>query len=181
MSARAKPDRARVFFALWPKPRVRESLAAVTRAAQAECGGRATAAEKLHLTLAFLGDVDRARLAAVRSIASAVTGAPFELHLTRVGWWRHNHIVWAGSDHSPQGLEELVSSLHRGLSAEGYAFEDRPYAAHVTLVRNALRAPAQAAIPRLVWPVAAFALVESVPAGGGVRYEVLAQWPLGAP
>jgi 2'-5' RNA ligase len=181
LSALAKPDRARVFFALWPEPAVRERLAAATRIAHGECGGRATAPEKLHLTLIFLGAIDRARLPAVRSIASAIAIPAFELHLTKIGWWRHNRLVWAGGDQCPPALQTLVSSLQSGLGREGYALDERPYAPHVTLLRNALRGPTKAAIAAVAWPVHDFALVESVAAGGGVRYEVLAQWPLCAP
>ena len=47
----------RLFFALWPDEGVRAELARWTRALHAACGGRTTRADKLHLTLAFLGEV----------------------------------------------------------------------------------------------------------------------------
>jgi 2'-5' RNA ligase len=170
----AAGERARVFFALWPDEAVRAALSAAALRAQAECGGRATAAAKIHLTLFFVGDIDRARITQLEACASAVEGSPFELEIDVLAYWRHNRIVWAGARSSPVELGRLVAALTTRLAAAGYRGEDRPYVPHVTLVRNARRAPRETALQTPVWRARELVLVESV-AG---RYDVVSRWAL---
>jgi 2'-5' RNA ligase len=170
-----------VFFALWPGPAVRDALAAAAVKAQAECAGRAAPAAKLHMTLFFVGDIERARLGALESCAAAVRAERFALDMDVLGYWRHNRIVWAGARQCPAALESLVSQLRANLALEGIAGEDRPFVPHVTLVRSARAAPKDTILDTPEWDVGAFALVESVRVGGAVRYEVRGRWPLTPP
>jgi 2'-5' RNA ligase len=171
--------RARVFFALWPEDEVRAALAQAGVHAQAECGGRATASDKIHLTLFFVGDIERSRVAALEACASRVAADPFELDMSTLGYWRHNRIVWAGARHCPGELATLVDNLSLNLAGEGIRGEDRAYVPHVTLVRNARRAPVRSALEAPVWKARELVLVESVRAAGVVRYEIVGGWPLG--
>jgi RNA 2',3'-cyclic 3'-phosphodiesterase len=172
-----KPGQARVFFALWPDPAVREALAALAQSCEAECGGRLTAPAKIHLTLFFVGEIGRAALTRLHDVADAITAAPFALVLTELGYWRHNRIVWAAA-RCPPALALLVSELTRELARLGLRGEERPYVPHVTLLRNARRAPASNTFSPIDWRAREFVLVESVAAHGGSRYEVIARWPL---
>ena len=45
----------RIFFAVWPPAETARALAGWADEAQRATGGKATAEEKIHLTLAFLG------------------------------------------------------------------------------------------------------------------------------
>lgn len=143
-----------------------------------ECGGRAILARNIHLTLIFLGDVERERLPQLEAAAAAVEGPRFELCVGRAEYWRHNRIVWAGVERCPEALLELVDRLGQGLSSAGFRFDKRAYVPHVTLLRNARRAPPQAEMPAVAWPIASFALAESVQREKGRAYEVLREWPL---
>jgi len=172
-------ETARLFFAAWPSPAVQESLGKLAQGLKRECGGRAIPAHNIHLTLAFLGDVARDRLARLEEIAAAVSGQRFELDVARVEYWRHNRIVWAGVDQCPGELQALAAGLEQALAPEGFRFDRRPYVPHITLLRDARRAPAMAAIPAVSWRVHDFALVESVPRERGRVYGVLRRWPLG--
>jgi 2'-5' RNA ligase len=176
----AEPS-ARVFFALWPGAFVRDALAAAAVKAQAECAGRATPAAKLHITLFFVGEIERARLGALETCAAAVRAERFALDMGVLGYWRHNRIVWAGARQCPTALESLVSQLTANLAREGIAGEDRRFVPHVTLVRNARGAPKETSLDAPEWDVRTFALVESVRVGGGVRYDVRGEWPLTPP
>jgi 2'-5' RNA ligase len=171
----------RVFFALWPGPGVRDALAAAALKAQAECAGRTTPAAKLHVTLFFVGEIERARLGALQTCAAAVRAERFVLDMEVLGYWRHNRIVWAGARQCPPALDSLVSQLTANLALEGIAGEDRRFVPHVTLVRSARCAPKDTSLDAPQWEVPAFTLVESVRAGGGVRYDVLGRWPLTPP
>jgi RNA 2',3'-cyclic 3'-phosphodiesterase len=170
-------ERARVFFALWPDDAVRAALSAAALLAQDECGGRATAAAKIHLTLFFVGGVPRTELPTLVRCAESIRADAFELDADVLGYWRHNRIVWAGTRETPPPLRRLVADLSAALALEGYRGEDRPYVPHLTLVRNARRAPrtADLTVPR--WRAREFVLAES--AGGS--YRVLFRWPLRPP
>jgi 2'-5' RNA ligase len=71
-----------------------------------------------------------------------------------------------------------VSKLTRELARLGLRAEERPYVPHVTLLRNARRAPARNTFSPIDWRAREFVLVESVAANGGSGYEVIARWPL---
>ena len=167
-----------MFFALWPTDEVRSALAAAAQSAQAQCGGRATPAEKIHLTLFFIGSFDRARLASITDIGTSVRENAFDFAVDRVGSFRRKGIVWAGTSETPRELPRLVESLRTGLAGVGISGEERPYVPHVTLVRDAARRPADDILRPSTWRAREFALVESVPAGGGVRYQNIGVWPL---
>jgi 2'-5' RNA ligase len=157
---------------------VRAALAAMAHEAQARSGGRAAVPANIHLTLFFVGDVERQRSVALEEAAGEVRGASFELAIDRVGYWRHNRIVWAGTAACPPALIELESSLRAALARLGVHGDTRPYAPHITLVRDAARKPGPAVFAPLAWQVREFVLVESVPRAGGVSYEPRARWRL---
>ena len=169
---------ARLFFAVWPAPEIQRALGELGKALQRRCGGRAIVAGNIHLTLVFLGDVARDRLPRLDAVAAAISAPPFDLSVNRVEYWRHNRIVWAGVERCPDALQSLVAHLEQALVAEGFHFDRRPYVPHVTLLRNARRAPSDAATRAVAWPVIRFALVESVARERGRVYEVLREWPL---
>jgi 2'-5' RNA ligase len=171
-------DTARLFFAVWPAPEVQHALGEIARGARSECGGRAVPAGNIHLTLVFLGDLPRERVAALETLGSAVRGRRFDLTVDRLEYWRHNRILWAGASACPEALQALVLSLQEALAGAEFRFDRRPYVPHVTLLRDARRAPANDRFPAVAWPVDAFALVESAPRERGRAYRVLRSWPL---
>lgn len=173
----ARPDRVRVFFAIWPNGATAKALHQLARDAQAECGGRLMRLDTLHLTLAFIGDVPRDRLPVIVAAGDSLDFPAFKLELERLGSWQHNHIVWAGTDHAPAPLGELVASLHARLKNAGFPLEERRFAPHVTLLRRIATSFAQRCVPALVWPVCEFVLVESVLDQQGSRYRPIARWP----
>jgi 2'-5' RNA ligase len=175
---RPESDRARLFFALWPERSVQAALGTLAAQAQAQCGGRAIVQDNIHLTLFFVGAFERARIGTLERAAASVERAPFELMFDRLGYWRHNRIVWAGVGESPPALSRLAFTLSAALARIGLRGEERPYVPHVTLVRNAARKPARTQIEPCTWGVNDFVLMESVPAANGVRYQPLAAWTL---
>ena len=171
-------DRVRLFFALWPSPGVQAALAARALQAQAESGGRMMRAENIHLTLLFIGSIERERVPELEAAAALVRGTAFSLVLDRVDYWRHSGIVWAGTTQCPAALAVLAADLRTALAGIGIEGEDRPYVPHITLVRNARRRPVSRSIQGCVWDAHEYVLVESVQVAGGVRYEPFARWPL---
>jgi len=98
------------------------------------------AAEQLHLTLKFLGDVDDGREAEIRGVlTSAVTGTrTITLVVRGAGVFpnvRAPRVVWAGIEPDP-ALELLADRIERGCASLGFATEGRPFRPHLTLGRG---------------------------------------------
>lgn len=173
-----RDTRKRLFYALWPDAPVRDALHDLARECGEVCGGRVTARDNLHVTLAFLGPTTPAEYEAFLALGAALRGETFELALDTVGHWRHNRIVWAGASTLPPALRALAATLTQRLFDLRWRIDERPYTPHVTLVRDARRAPAARDVLLPPWRVRGFALVESVSTPGGVRYTPRAHWPL---
>jgi len=175
---RAEPARARVFFALWPDAATSAALARIASDAHARFGGRVMRRETLHLTLAFVGSIEQARIADVAAAGDRVRARGIDLSIDTLGQWENKHIVWAGPREPGNALVALVETLRAELEAFGVALERRPFVPHVTLLRSAgcgnererLAAP-------LRWRADGFVLVESRLQATGAGYETLARWP----
>jgi 2'-5' RNA ligase len=170
-----RADRHRVFFALWPDDAARAAISRATRAAVSLSGGRPIAKERLHMTVAFLGELTAAGLDVARAVPPIAVGA-FDLRLDAVGVWPESKALWLAPTAPPAALMELEARLSAALVERGFRAEDRVYRPHVTLARRAR--PVMAAVEPVVFRVAELALVESFPEGRNVHYEVLERWPL---
>jgi len=174
-----KENSRRLFFAFWPSVAERAALATWQLPLREICGGRPMRTDTLHATLVFLGDVAEQRLEALYLAAREVRCQKFDLKLTTAHYWGHNHIAYAAPDVIPAQLGELVNELERCLHNHRFQFEERPYKPHVTLLRNAQWSAAELPPRSAVrWQVKDFVLVQSLHNEQGVRYEVLARFPL---
>jgi 2'-5' RNA ligase len=174
-----EPDRHRVFFALWPDDAVRSAISRATRDAVRACGGRPIAKERLHLTVAFLGELTGAGLDVARQIPTqtpATAVGAFELTLDAIGIWPESKILWLAPRAPPDALGELEARLSDALAERGFRTEERIYRPHVTLARRAR--PVEVVVEPIRWSVGDLALVESFPDGRNVHYEVLERWPM---
>ena len=167
---------ARLFFALWPDAGARAALAAKAGEVARRCGGRPVPAANLHLTLAFLGEVDPGAMPALRDAASLARAEAFGLELDQLGAFARAGVAWAGCRRAPAALLELQSGLARRIRDAGVALDERPFAAHLTLARRIRTPLAPEAMEPVRWRVKSFALVESVRGEGA--YRTLADWIL---
>jgi RNA 2',3'-cyclic 3'-phosphodiesterase len=177
--ARSKQSRTRqcrVFFAVWPDAAAAGALHGVARENGKVCGGRVMRRDSLHITLAFLGDIPTERVAALKCIAGDVVAQPFDLAVDRLGYWRHNRILWAGADAAP--LTVLAERLTAKLASAGFRFDARPFVPHMTLLRDADCAGALTMRDPVCWPVTEFLLVRSGLSAAGAHYEAIGRWPL---
>jgi len=161
----------RIFFAIWPPADSARALAQWAREAQRQTGGTLTQEEKIHLTLAFLGDADHARAIAA---ARRVQAEPHTLPMEEARYWRDNRIVWAGPRETPPPLAGLFKRLELALYKEDFILERRPFTAHVTLIRKASAVQSLPPLPAVKWPVGEFVLVSS----SGSSYETLERFSL---
>jgi 2'-5' RNA ligase len=162
---------SRYFFALWPPA---ETAAALESWAK-KLEGRVTAAAKIHLTLAFLGPVAPEK---ADEAARSTRGRAHALPIEKARYWKHNRIVWTGPHDTPVPLAALVVELHAALRRAGYTLEERPFAAHVTLLRSAPPPSELPPLPAVEWPVSGFALVRSAVSNKGSAYEIVERYPL---
>lgn len=174
----ANAGSARLFFAVWPSPRVRRRLQDIALQHLGAYGGRLERAESLHLTLLFLGTVERARLELLMQAAARISFRPFTFRLQRLACWKHNHIGYAAPQAAVEELEQLAGALQQEVAHAGFSFDRREFAPHVTLLRKIVHPVASLPVAAIAWRVKEFALVESGTSDQGGRYRTLATWPL---
>jgi 2'-5' RNA ligase len=165
----------RLFFALWPPAATAQALEDWTRKVREETGGKPMRAENIHLTLAFLGEAEPGKASAA---AKRVHGKAHALPIEQAHYWKHNDIVWVGPQSTPTELQDLVKQLHQALSEESFILEQRPFAAHITLLRKARVPKSLPPLPRVEWPVNEFLLVRSHTVREGSTYEPLERFTL---
>jgi 2'-5' RNA ligase len=140
----------RAFLAIEPDREARSWLETwLTRLREGWPRARWVAAEHLHLTLKFLGDLAADRVEELKSISSAVAhaAAPFHLLFGAPGWFgprARPRTFWMGFEPGP-GLDLLMAThqrLERALAKRGWPPEDRPFSPHLTVGRNPRQVPA---------------------------------------
>ncbi len=177
----------RLFFALWPPAELATALSGIAAAATRRFGGQPSRRESLHLTLAFLGDVPFDAMPALLAAARQVAAPPFHLQIDRLGFWRHNCLLWAGCAPTP-ALQTLAAELGSALAAAGQPLPERQraFAPHLTLARKLPAATSAAEVASHpctglpAWPCTRFVLVASQLSAAGSVYRPLAEFPLSA-
>ena len=146
--------------------------------------------DQLHLTLRFIGEVDRACAEDVRAALGLVMADPFEVKLEGVGYFgkeRAPRLLWAGVA-DPAPLRHLHDKLDQALLRVGIAPETRKFKPHVTLARfrrpgsvtrlnTYLQSSAALSLPG--FPVNRFTLFESHLCSDGACYQAVEVYPLG--
>lgn len=136
----------RAFIAVELPPAAREELARVGRTlAESTTPGsvRWVRPEQMHLTMRFLADTPVAQLPAIMAVIDAAAGdvPAFALALGGLGGFpnpRRPRVIWAGLDGGEREqslLHRLKNGLDQRLASLGYAAEDKPFHAHLTLGR----------------------------------------------
>lgn len=171
-------QRWRLFFALWPGEQVRARLQALNRVVSSRVEGRSVPLENVHITLAFLGFVDAGGRACVEQAADTIVGRPFDLVFDTIGYWRRPRVLWVGASETPSTLQKLAQDLQQALLNCPVAHDERPYQAHLTLMRNVRHAPPPLVVEPIDWHVDEFVLVSSRMLPRGSEYSVLRRWPL---
>jgi len=188
---------ARLFFAVGVSPDVANALRSVAqrlgRDPAAECL-RFSEIEQVHFTLRFLGEqgAERHEAALRAGRAAARAASAFDLEIEGLGVFpddRRPHTLWTGAGRGAGALVELVSRLEGRLADEGFSREERPFVPHLTLARVKRRPPLGAMarilstpVPRIgSFRVESFALMESRPHRGTVRYIALETFAMELP
>jgi 2'-5' RNA ligase len=124
----------RLFVAIRPPAAIREILLGAMGGIS---GARWQSEDQLHLTLRFIGEVDRHRAGDVHAALGAVHQPRFEIALNGIGAFDRRgwpDAVWAGvSPHDP--LKRLHKKLDAALTRVGVAPDQRAFLPHITLAR----------------------------------------------
>lgn len=110
-------------------------------------GARWVPREQLHLTLAFLGELDQAELPRLTEALSGIRAAGFELRFGATGCFpnrRQPRVLWVGLEQEPR-LENLAAKIRNAVLSCGIPQEERPFSAHITLGRLKLVATREVA------------------------------------
>jgi len=166
----------RLFFALWPDPALLQAMRARVAAIVDSVEGEPQRPDQWHVTLEFMGQVPHERQPALRAAAGRVRPSSFTIEFDRVEHWRKPQVVCLMASRVPAGLAALVTQLHAALAEEGFTLDARPFRPHVTLARKVRTAADSRLDPPIVWQSSGFALVRSVTAAAGSRYEPLCWW-----
>jgi 2'-5' RNA ligase len=102
----------------------------------------------IHLTLAFLGELDDQRLDAAIEATEQAAGqmSPFRYRATQAGTFgspRQPRVIWVGIDEPTGKLARLHRLLNRELEQRGFELETRAFSPHLTLAH--IKRPLQAA------------------------------------
>jgi 2'-5' RNA ligase len=156
----------RLFYALWPDAATRAALAAW----QALLDGKPVRAEKLHLTLAFLGQRPASELPALLAILERMPARPMPLLFDHASHFTQLALAWAALAQPSPALLDLRAACMHSLAEQGLAprFEHDRFTPHVTLARQA-PPPAILDFAPIAWQADELVLVESIKSSGDYR------------
>lgn len=141
---------------------------------------------QLHLTLRFIGEVDRPVADDIAAALDSIRFNRFSIELDGVGKFekRRQGALWAGLQPKDQ-LKALAAKVERACQSAGLEPEQRAYRPHITLARWNGRAPnlerfveRHAGLSSDPWQVQKFILFESHLGQGGAHYEAVERYSL---
>ena len=170
----------RLFVAIRPPAAIRDQLLDLMHGID---DARWQSDDQLHLTLRFIGEVERPQAEDIAGALASLRFAPFSLRLHGVGRFAHRNggALWAGV--APKDpLAHLASKVDRACVSAGVAPERRAYHPHITLARWSRSEPPlgpflqqHAVFSSEPWAVEGFGLYESHLTRGGAHYELISR------
>ena len=168
----------RLFFALEPKQKVRQEIHAVQK--KLACSGRMVPLERIHITLAFLGQQAPETIPQLCAIASRLNFEPCTLVLDRLGTFRRVSVLWLGATVVPAPLRDFHQALLSELETAGIGFDRKAWKPHLTLYRRLRNKTGIMERVAVSWRLNQFSLMESINVQGGVEYCRQGHWQSGS-
>ncbi len=182
----------RTFIAVDLTDEIRAALAVEQSRLKAACASnpdiRWTRPEGLHLTLKFLGEVEKPRVtSAIAALQGLGNFDSFTVEVKGFGFFpdaRRPRVFWVGLQ-APAALSELAARVEAAIEPLGFSREQRPFKPHLTLARfdrpqppTALRKAIEGSSPNSFgcFEVREFLLFESRLQPGGAQYVKLARF-----
>jgi len=174
----------RLFVAIRPPDRIRDLLLGAMGGIS---GARWLNDDQIHLTLRFIGEVDRHQAVDVHAALGGIHHRRFEIAINGVGTFDRRgrpETVWAGvAPHEP--LKSLHNKVDQAMARVGVAPDQRAFFPHITLarlkpssgpVRNLLEH--SGGLKSGLFTVDQFALIESKLTPDGANYTNIEAYPL---
>lgn len=129
----------RLFIAVNFDEPTKENIMAVQSRLQQLGRGNFSRPENLHLTLAFIGEVEPDREITIGRLMDELTVPVLQLTFDQVGCFKREggDIWWLGLA-ANQALLDLQKDLSSRLRKAGFAIENRRFSPHITLARKVL-------------------------------------------
>jgi 2'-5' RNA ligase len=150
----------------------------------------------IHLTLAFLGELNDSRLqAAIKAVQAAASSLhPFSYSFSRMGIFgtsSHPTVLWMGVNDPSNALRSAHHALNQQLVLHGFPTDSRPFSPHLTLARfkKTLSTTEQQQLqtilsmklplvdPAQSYPVASLDVMKSELSRYGAQYTLLRKCP----
>jgi 2'-5' RNA ligase len=108
-------------------------------------GARWVPVDQIHLTLAFVGEVEEAAMERLTGELSRVQAPEFQLCFSATDCFpsrRRPRVLWIGLEPNPR-LNVLVAGVRGAVLTCGIPLEERPFSPHITLARLKLSPPGE--------------------------------------
>ena len=108
-------------------------------------GARWVPVDQIHLTLAFLGEVEEAAVERLTGELARVQAPEFQLCFSGTGCFpdrRRPRVLWIGLEPNPR-LNVLAAGVREAVLACGIPQEERPFSPHISLARLKLSPPGE--------------------------------------
>ena len=187
----------RAFLAIDPSPEVLKRIVDMQTILKKEIphGVRWVNPDGIHLTLKFLGNIFPSNRDSIRSLLPDIVGAhrSFTLSAGRIGVFpgiSKPRVIWIGIGGESRELFTLQQDIEDILETAGFAREDRPFRAHLTLGRikdpRTLRGIEAAIVQGRSFDAGSFPadkvlFIKSDLTPAGAIYTNLAMFPLAGP
>lgn len=126
----------RLFISINFDDKTRENILAVQSRLKNKGRGRFTSPANLHLTLAFLGEVEKERMDELCRILDSLTVPEMKLRFSHVGCFRRDSELWWIGLEQNEALSLLQKELIEKLVAAGFAPDRKAFKPHITLARD---------------------------------------------
>ena len=128
--------------------------------------GSYTPLQNLHLTLAFIGEVQDA--APVKNALKNVSIKPFRLSLSGMG--NFDDVLYIGVKGN-QGISKAANSVREALDAAGISYDRQSFIPHITIIRNTAGNGKKAKAPKGEMLVKHISLMRSEQKDGKTVYK----------
>ncbi|NLL80987.1 MAG: RNA 2',3'-cyclic phosphodiesterase [Tissierellia bacterium] len=93
--------------------------------------------EHLHITIEFLGDIEKDKVDLIKSLMNEIKTQSFILNPNKIGYFkrREGNIYWLGMEKN-HSLIGIYDKLHKRLREEGFKVDNRDFSPHLTLGRR---------------------------------------------
>lgn len=163
---------ARLFIGLELTEAVKSALSAAS-ARVPFSAGKLYGPELYHLTVCFLGQVERRRMGCLEEAMIRAAAGPLPLRLAGLGTFQQGRILWAGVERPAQQLMDTEARLRAALRERSFVLDERPYAPHITLGRQMRLTGALPRVAPVAFVVRQLTLFESGRVDGVLAYTPL--------